>query len=124
MAATDRDTFYIVDDAADVRESVRALLESHDLAVEDFSSARAFLEVCGAGCKGCLLLDLNMPEMGGLELLEQLRRREIGLPVIVVSAQNEAGLKERARRGGAFAFVEKPVDDSLIAMIGQALKAA
>jgi two-component system response regulator FixJ len=123
LAASDRDTVYIVDDDAGVRESARALLESHDLAVEDFDSARAFLEACRAGCRGCLLLDLNMPEMGGLELLEQLRRLEIGLPVIVVTAQGDADAEARARGAGVFAYFEKPVDDALVAMIGEALKA-
>jgi two-component system, LuxR family, response regulator FixJ len=124
LAAADRDTVYIVDDDADVRMSARALLESHDLAVEDFASARAFLEGFDGDCKACLLLDLNMPEMGGLELLEQLRRLEIAMPVIIVTAQGDAKARERARVAGAFAFFEKPVDDTLIATIDQALKAA
>jgi two-component system response regulator FixJ len=115
---------YIVDDDESVRDSARALLESYDLLVEDFGSARAFLEVFDAGRRGCVLLDVNMPEMGGLELLELLRGRDIGIPVIVVSAQNDADVQARAKRAGAFAFFEKPVDDALIEAIGQALKAA
>jgi two-component system, LuxR family, response regulator FixJ len=124
LAAADRETVYIVDDDADVRESARALLESYDLAVQEFDSARAFLDGFKAQGKACLLLDLNMPGMSGLELLEQLRRLEIGLPVIIVTAQGDASAKERARRAGAFAFFEKPMDDSVIATIGRALKAA
>jgi FixJ family two-component response regulator len=124
LAAADRDTVYIVDDDADVRDSARALLEAYDLAVEEFASAQAFLDGFKTGCKACLLLDLNMPEMGGLELLEQLRRRKIGLPVIVVTAQGDPNAQELARRAGAFAFLEKPVDESLIAAVDQALKAA
>jgi two-component system response regulator FixJ len=65
-----------------------------------------------------------MPEMDGLELLELLRDRKIEIPVIIVTAQNESGLQERAKRAGAFAFLEKPVDESLIETIDQALKAA
>lgn len=124
MALVERETVYIVDDDASVRDSARALLESYDLVVEDFDSARAFLEVFKNGSRGCLLLDLNMPEMTGLELLEWLRGRKIGIPVIIVSAQTDAEVQDRARRAGAFAFFEKPVDDSLIEAIGQALKAA
>jgi two-component system response regulator FixJ len=124
LALSERETIYIVDDDESVRDSARALLESYDLIVEDFASARAFLEGYETGRKACLLLDLNMPEMDGLELLEWLRGREIGIPVIIVSAQNDADVQERARRAGAFAFFEKPVDDSLIVAIGQALKAA
>ncbi|GAB2178799.1 response regulator transcription factor [Dongia sp. agr-C8] len=122
MAAADRDTVYIVDDDADVRESARALLESYDLAVQEFDSARAFLAGFKSGCRACLLLDLNMPEMGGLELLAQLRRREIGIPVIIVTAQGGPEVKEQARRAGAFAFLEKPVGETLIATVDRALK--
>jgi FixJ family two-component response regulator len=124
LAAADRDTVYIVDDDADVRESARALLESYDLAVQEFASAQAFLGSFKAGCRACLLLDLDMPEMGGLELLEQLRGLEIALPVIIVTGQGDADVAERARRAGAFAFLEKPVDHTLIAAVGRALKAA
>jgi two-component system response regulator FixJ len=65
-----------------------------------------------------------MPEMGGLELLELLRGRKIRIPVIIVTAETDAEAQARARRAGVFAFFEKPVDDSLIAAIDQALKAA
>jgi FixJ family two-component response regulator len=119
-----RETVYIVDDDADVRESARALLESYNLTVQDFASAQAFLEGFKADCKACLLLDLNMPEMGGLELLEQLRRLKIAMPVIIVTAQADPSAREDAHRAGAFAFFEKPVDASLLATIDQALNAA
>lgn len=115
---------YIVDDDANVRDSARALLESYDLAVEDFASAEAFLDKFEAGSRGCLLLDLNMPEMSGLELLEVLRGRQIRIPVIIVTAEADAAVRERAKQAGAFAFFAKPVDDKLIAAIGQAMKAA
>jgi FixJ family two-component response regulator len=124
LAATARDRVYIVDDDADVRESARALLEAYDLAVVEFGSARAFLESFKADCRACLLLDLNMPEMGGLELLEQLHRLEIALPVIIVTGQGDADAAEQARRAGAFDFLQKPVDESLIAAVDRALKAA
>jgi FixJ family two-component response regulator len=124
LAAAARDRVYIVDDDADVRESARALLEAYDLAVEEFDSARAFLDSFKADCKACLLLDLNMPEMGGLELLEQLHRLEIALPVIIVTGQGDADAAEQARRAGAFDFLQKPVDESLIAAVDRALKAA
>lgn len=120
----ERETIFIVDDDESVRDSARALLESYDLMVEDYDSARAFLEGFGAGRRGCLLLDVNMPGMGGLELLELLRGREVEIPVIIVTAQSDSIVMERAMRAGAFALFEKPVDDSLIEAIGQALKAA
>jgi len=124
LVSAARETVYIVDDDANIRDSARALLESHDLMVEDFDSAKAFLDGFKAGSRGCLLLDLNMPEMSGLELLELLRGRQIGIPVIIVTAETSRDVRERAKQAGAFAFFQKPVDDSLIAAIGQALKAA
>lgn len=123
MVVAERETIFVVDDDESVRDSARALLESYDLVVEDFASAQAFLEGFERGRKGCVLLDINMPEMGGLELLELLRDRDILIPVIMVTAQNEVALRERAARAGAFAFLEKPVDDTLIEAIDQALKA-
>jgi FixJ family two-component response regulator len=121
LPSAERETVYIVDDDASVRDSARALLESYDLEVADYPSAQAFLEAFEAGHRACLLLDVNMPEMGGIELLELLRGRRIAIPVIMVSAQNDPEVKARAARAGAFAFFEKPVGDSLIDAIGEAL---
>jgi FixJ family two-component response regulator len=121
---SERETVYIVDDDESVRDSARALLESYDLTVEDYGSAEAFLGRFDADSRGCVLLDVNMPEMSGLELLEFLRGRQIAIPVIIVTAQKDTALQERARRAGAFAFFEKPVDASIITAIGRALKAA
>jgi FixJ family two-component response regulator len=117
-------TVYIVDDDDSVRDSARALLESYDHTVEDFASAKDILAAFDRLVDGCLLLDLNMPEMGGIELLELLRSRGDTIPVIVVTAQNDAAVLERARRAGAMAVLAKPVDDSLIRTVDSALKAA
>jgi FixJ family two-component response regulator len=114
-------TIYIVDDDESVRDSARALLEAYGHVVEDFPSARAILESFDKLVEGCLLLDLNMPEMGGIELLELLRSRGDTIPVIVVTAQNDQGVLDRARRAGAYAVLEKPVDDRLIKTINDAL---
>ena len=119
MGRTARDTIYIVDDDEAVRDSTRALLESYDHVVEDYASAREFLSAFDDLDDGCLLLDLNMPEMGGIEVLEILRDRGAGIAVIVVTAQSDTALLERARRAGAFALVRKPVDDNLLGMIEQ-----
>jgi len=120
---TERGTIYIVDDDESVRDSARALLEAYDHVVEDFASARDILASYDELVDGCLLLDLNMPEMGGIELLELLRSRGDTIPVIVVTAQNDAGVLDRARKAGAYAVLEKPVDDSLLKTISRALSA-
>jgi len=121
---TERGTIYIVDDDESVRDSARALLEAYDHVVEDFASARDILTNYDQLVEGCMLLDLNMPEMGGIELLEFLRSRGDTIPVIVVTAQNDVGVLERARRAGAYAVLEKPVDDTLINTISHVLSAA
>src|SRR5882724_1737809 len=110
---TERGTIYIVDDDESVRDSARALLEAYDYVVEEFASARDILTSFDKLVEGCLLLDLNMPEMGGIELLELLRGRGDTIPVIVVTAQNDTAVLDRARRAGAYAVLEKPVDDTL-----------
>jgi FixJ family two-component response regulator len=121
---TARDTIYIVDDDEGVRDSARALLESYDMVVEDFASAREFLASFDEAVAGLVLLDVNMPEMTGLELLEHMRAQSIATPVIFVTAQHDAQMRARATRAGAFAMLEKPVDDRLITTINDALKSA
>jgi two-component system response regulator FixJ len=123
-ARTERGTIYIVDDDESVRDSARALLEAYDHTVEDFASAKDILSSFDRFDEGCLLLDLNMPEMGGIEFLELLRSRGDTIPVIVVTAQNDSAMLDRARRAGAYAVLEKPVDDRLIKTIASVLAAA
>jgi two-component system, LuxR family, response regulator FixJ len=105
---------YIVDDDDAVRDSMRALLESFGVTVRDFASARDFL---AAPCKtpsGCMLLDLHMPEMSGVELLEFLRARGSTLPVIVMTGRSDRALKDRVMRAGAFSLFDKPVDEVML----------
>lgn len=114
---------HVVDDDEAVRDSVRSLLESHGLAVRDYASARAFLSADGSAA-GCLLLDLHMPGMSGLELLENLRSAEEAIPTIIMTGRSDAGLKARAVRLGVLAFLDKPVDeDELLGTISQAFDA-
>ena len=120
LGRTKRDTIYIVDDDDAVRDSARALLESYDHVVEDYGSGSEFLSAFDDMNEGCLLLDLNMPEMGGIEVLEALRDRGASIPVIVVTAQSDAALLDQARQAGAFALVAKPVDDNLLGVIAKA----
>ncbi|MEQ8268979.1 MAG: response regulator [Parvibaculum sp.] len=120
-------TIYVVDDDDAVRDSMRALLESHGLTVRDYSSALHFLGeeerlYATEGFYGCLLLDLHMPGMDGAELLERLSERGSPLPVIVLTGRADATLRERVIRAGARALLEKPVtEDELKYEIGRAL---
>lgn len=101
----------VVDDDAAVRDSMRVLLESHGLEVRDYASAREFLEDAEGVSAGCLLLDLHMPDMSGLELLETLRRQKISTAAFIVTGRSDSTLKARAARAGALALLDKPVDE-------------
>jgi FixJ family two-component response regulator len=105
---------HVIDDDEAVRDSMRALLESSGIAVCDYASARDFLVHLPASPKGCVLLDLHMPGMTGLELLDLLRAQGSKLPVIVISGRSDPLLKERVIRSGAQALLDKPVDESVL----------
>jgi two-component system response regulator FixJ len=113
---------YIIDDDHAVRDSLQILLETSGYAVRTFASARAFLDDTEVLDFGCLLVDLQMPEMDGLELQRQLTERGIKLPVVVVTAHGDVATAVRAMRAGAIDFVEKPFsDDAIQASIRMAL---
>ena len=107
-------TVFVVDDDEAMRESTRWLLESIDLKVECFADAQAFLDAADPDRSGCLILDVRMPKISGLELQEQLHRHDIELPVIVVTGHANVATAIRAMKGGAFELLEKPVDDQLL----------
>ncbi len=113
---------YVVDDDADVRDSIRSLLESANYAVKDYASAKDFLADFGdAG--GCLIADIRMPEMDGLELQEEIVKRKRGLPVLIITGHGDVPLAVRAMKAGAVDFIEKPFDDeALLASIQRALE--
>lgn len=105
---------FVVDDDADVRDSLCALLESAGVAAEAFASAQAFLDAHKPERAGCLIADIRMPDMDGLELQEELNRRNAGLPVIVVTGHADVPLAVRAMKAGAVDLIEKPFDDVLL----------
>ena len=122
---TDAPTVYIVDDDDAVRAGLRLLLSAEGLHTEDFASARAFLDACPKGCeyRGCVILDLQMPDMNGLEVQEQLIARGIDLPVIFLSGHGTVPTAVQALQGGALDFIEKPVNsDMLLTRIRGALQ--
>jgi two-component system, LuxR family, response regulator FixJ len=113
---------HVVDDDEAVRDSTRALLESHGLEVRDYASAREFLFGTPLQPRGCMLLDLHMPGISGLELLDMLRARGSRIPVIVVTGRSDAALKERVVRAGALMLLDKPVaDETLLSSLTNAL---
>ncbi|QCO18044.1 DNA-binding response regulator (plasmid) [Azospirillum brasilense] len=114
-------TVFVLDDDEAVRDSVVILLECEGFRVESFESPLAFLESDAPSRPGCLLVDVRMPQMSGLDVQERLVQEGRGLPVIVMTGHADVPLAVRAMKAGAVDFVEKPFDEQ--ALIGS-VKAA
>lgn len=99
---------FVVDDDEAMRDSIACLLESVHLPCRMFGDASAFLEFCDARQMGCILLDIRMPGISGMELLEKLRAKGVSLPVIIITGHGDVPLAVRALKLGAFDFVQKP----------------
>ena len=109
MAET-RPTVFVVDDDNSTRELLAWLMKRHHLAVEVFPDARAFLDSYRDDRPGCLVVDLNMPGMSGLELQQYLKEHGVRLPVIFLSGRADVPKAVKAVREGAIDFIEKPFD--------------
>jgi len=107
----DNSKVYIVDDDNAVRDSLRWLVESIGLKVETFSSANEFLDVCDSNFSGCLVSDVRMQGMSGLELQEELNLKEIKLPIIFITGFGDIQMAVQAMQAGAVDFITKPFND-------------
>ena len=105
---------HIVDDDEAVRQSLAFLLGSAGLTVRLYDSASAFLAGLSAVKSGCLVTDMRMPEMTGIELLQQLRAKACRLPAIVITGHGDVPLAVEAMKAGAVDFIEKPFDQETI----------
>ncbi|NMY51197.1 response regulator transcription factor [Pseudomonas sp. WS 5011] len=105
---------YVVDDDQGMLDSTVWLLESVGLTALPFTSGRAFLDACDEHSQGCVLLDVRMPGMGGLNVQEALRSRGIQMPIIFVSGHADVPIVVRAFRAGAVDFIEKPYNEQLL----------
>lgn len=113
---------YVVDDDPAVRRSLERLLKAANFQVMSFATPKAFLSVAGNLSAGCVLVDLRMPEMNGLEVQAHLLLTNAELPVIVMTGQGDVQSAVRAMKAGAVDFIEKPYgDDALIVLIESAL---
>lgn len=107
-------TVFVVDDDNAMRSSLKWLIESVGLGVESFASADEFLDSYYPGRAGCLLLDVRMPGMSGLELQEYLNAHDIRIPVIIITGHGDVHMAVRAMKSGAVDFIEKPFNDELL----------
>ena len=116
-------TVFLIDDDPSVRDSLSLLLSLKGVRTQLFANAESFIEAYRPGWVGCVLTDLRMPGMTGLELQAALRAREIELPVVVLTAHGDVATARAALKNGAFDFLEKPIDDALlIEVLGNALR--
>jgi two-component system response regulator FixJ len=107
----DKPVIYVVDDDAAVRESIVALIGIRGVRTASFASAEQFLQEADLSAAGCLVLDIRMPGMSGLDLLAHLRTRGSQLPVVVVTAHADVPTAVKAMKQGAETFLEKPCSE-------------
>jgi two-component system response regulator TtrR len=101
-------TVYVVDDDESIRTLWRWLMESNGIAVSTFATAADFIASYRSGMAGCLVLDLRLPGMGGLELQEYLKQRGIEIPIVFVTGYGDVPAAVSALKGGAIDFIQKP----------------
>lgn len=107
-------TICIVDDDEVVRDSMRAVLESRSYAVTDFASGADLLADGASTQADCLVLDIHMPGMTGLDLLRELRARSVPTPVILITGRSDAGIVAQAKALGAAALLDKPIGHAVL----------
>jgi len=118
-------TVYIVDDQQAVREALAEMLRVFGYHVESFPSADAFLAQVASTPAGCIVADVRMPGMDGIELVRELARRRVPLPVVLISGHADVPMAVAAIKAGAEDFIEKPIDDThLLAAINRCFSRA
>jgi two-component system, LuxR family, response regulator FixJ len=118
-----RPTIFVVDDDSAVRDALKLLLRSVGQAVETYGSAQEFLDAYGEDRPGCLVLDIRMPGMSGLELQQKLNEKHSILPIIFITGHGDVPMAVEAMQAGAVDFIQKPFrDQDLIDRINQALE--
>ncbi|MEO8307357.1 MAG: response regulator transcription factor [Pseudomonadota bacterium] len=114
---------FVVDDDSGVRSSIRVLLKSVGITATPYASAKEFLAAYDAAQPGCLILDIRMPGMSGLELQQELNRRGAVIPVVFVTGHGDIPMAVEAMQLGAFDFLQKPFrDQDLIDRVQRALE--
>ncbi|MDR2837846.1 MAG: response regulator [Azonexus sp.] len=114
---------YIIDDDADIRDALALLMRSAGLSAASFPSARDFLARVTPRDSGCVVLDIRMPGMSGIELQAEMHKRRIELPIIFLTGHGDVPLAVKAMKAGATDFIQKPLEEHrLVMVVTQALK--
>jgi two-component system response regulator FixJ len=111
---------YVIDDDDAVRQSLEFLLRTAGINVRGFESAKAFLEVLPQIRSGCIITDVRMPEISGIDLLRRVKQHDVDIPVIVITGHGDITLAVEAMKIGAVDFLEKPFDDDQLLAAVQA----
>ncbi len=115
-------TIFVIDDQSSVRHAIGEMLSVFGFAVELFDSAAAFLDAVKAPRPGCVVADVRMPGMDGIALVSEMARRELAIPIILVSGHADVPMAVAGIKAGADDFIEKPIDDAkLVAAINRAM---
>lgn len=114
---------HVVDDNPAVRDAIRWLVEQVGLSARTYATAQEFLSACNPGMRGCLVLDIRMPGISGLDLQDRLQEQGVHLPVIIITGHGDVPVAVRAMKAGALEFLQKPFNDqALLDAIHAALK--
>ena len=105
---------YLVDDDAAIRDALHLLLSLRGIDSVAFASGEEAVEHIEPCARGCILSDLRMPGLGGVELMKKLQERDIRIPIVMLTAHGDVATTRAALRGGAFDFLEKPIDDDIL----------
>jgi len=115
-------TVFIIDDDPAIRDSLALMIAQENISVMTFENAEAFLEACQAECLGCAIIDIRMPGMDGMQLQEELSKRNILLPIIFLTGHGDIPMSVRAIKAGAVDFLTKPVTrEKLISAVRSAI---
>jgi FixJ family two-component response regulator len=118
----DKSTVFVVDDDAGVRASIQGLLKSAGLNSQSFETAEDFLRAKQSDGPSCLILDVSLPGMNGLDFQQQLTKAGLHIPIVFITAHGDIPMTVRAMKSGAMEFLTKPFDDvALLSAIQQAL---
>jgi FixJ family two-component response regulator len=113
---------FVIDDDPAIRRLVSSILSSQGIRVEGFETGKAFLDACGADQRGCILLDVNLPEMSGVDVQKQLGERNIQLPVVFLTGVADVDTSVTVMKRGAFDLIQKPFQkERLIEVVNQAI---
>jgi FixJ family two-component response regulator len=122
MTLAEKSTVFVVDDDASVRAAIQGLLKSAGLSSQSFETAEEFLRAKRPEGPGCLILDVSLPGMSGLDFQEQLSKAGFRIPIVFITAHGDIPMTVRAMKSGAVEFLTKPFDDeALLNAIEQAL---